>query len=235
MSIAVSGSTGGAKTNGATSITFAYDVTTDPNRVLVVSCTAQQDITSVTFNGDLMALKVQKLDFAAENNIWGLDDPDVGSNNVIVNVGSSGTIQGSGLSFIGADTITTTQTGGNSSGDASLSITTTKNNSFVVDALSSSISAIAVDGSQIQQYNDITADASVFGQSYIQKVTAGAQAMGWQRTPETGGWDYCAVEVTELTASGPATISKWNGALLSTISKINGAAIATIKKINGAA
>src|SRR3990167_2459958 len=193
-----------AKTTGTT-LTFAYDVGSSTNRVLLVAVVVNgptTELAGVTYNGDAMTLKISKGDNCCATAIYSLDDPDVGSNNVVITVNSSIIILGTAVSYDDAGTVTTTQSAGSPDSPPALSITTTANNSMVVDNVGLFVELlVAPDGSQSLIQTDASGNNSQ-GVSDILKVTAGAQTMGWSTSGAAqDDWDYVAVEVTQDAAT----------------------------------
>ena len=203
-----------AKVASGTSLSWSHTCT-GANRALIVGLTHKNGTTyatAITYNGvSLTKAILQKVGGSGSQDcsmeLWYLLAPASGSNtiSVIINTSTPGSVGGA-CSFTGADqeligTFTSQSFGANTS--ASLPITTTRNNSFIVDVMGEVTGGAATpDGSQTQRWND---SQSVVGAgSTKQLVSAGATTMSWSwSTSAKSG--ICAIEVYELVTPGVKT------------------------------
>jgi hypothetical protein len=197
MAISHHGNSTAQKVAG-TSITFAFDVGTATDRVLVVAFSAQDSPSGdQTYAAVAMTFRVSSLAQTANNNLYSLDDPTINSNNVVITVGAAGQIQATATSYNGADTIGATTTSNGASSTPTITLTTTQNDSFMVHNVSENT---ATDDTPDVGTRLTVDDQGGIGHMvmHIQKATAGAQTVNWNNTVF---WDACAIEVKEAVAA----------------------------------
>jgi hypothetical protein len=134
MAIAYDNSSG-TYTNSSNSITFAHTVGNGSDRIIFVAARGQEDISSVTYNGDALTLAVGD---GSNLSIYYLVNPDSGANNVVVTCAGSGFIYASSASYTGAaqvDPINETTSG--SGNPTTLTVTTTRGGCWLLGYFSS--------------------------------------------------------------------------------------------------
>jgi hypothetical protein len=202
MALSVQATVANNATTGTT-LTTALNVGTATNRVLVVAAFSASAQSGVTYNAVAMteSVRVDPNNVCA-NRIWELEDPDTGSNNIILTQASSTNIGYSGIAFNDAGTVTTVNdTTGTGVTNPSISITTAADGSFLVDNIDHT-AAITVGDGQTQVQNIDSGAGWNHGVSYKSAGAAGAKTMSW--TANSGTVDYSVVEVTEDIAPIPA-------------------------------
>lgn len=139
--------------------------------------------------------------------IWRLFAPATGVHTVRYTLNAASTKFAWEISFTGADQTMTgaasaKQFAASGATSSSLNITTTANNSYVLDSIVKGGPTSAMTEGQGTVANEwqSLALATRNGVHYIQKVTAGSQTMSWSWTGATG-YDHLAVEVMEAAAA----------------------------------
>ena len=174
----------------AESVTFAAHNVSGANRIMVIGAfdySGQQiaDVT-VTFNAD-SATRIISSQTNQANGLWRLINPDTGANNVVISHAISSAIAGWEISFTGADQTQTTPGTGSANAasgtSVSTSVTTTADNSFVIDVISVDTAdevpgLVEGQGTQFVDFEPATNGNRMAGH-YILKETAGAQTMSW--------------------------------------------------------
>lgn len=200
-----------------------------------------QSVSSIVYNSvalTLIATQDNESPTNYKSSAYYLANPSTGANTFTLTFsagtyGIVGTTSFSGTntaSAIGASTVAHNFTPVNS---FSNSLTTTFNNSFVMDIFGTSGGALAsLANSQTTNFANGVSPACA-GSSRIQKVTAGAQAMAWSWTA-TDQYGQVIYEVREAVASGPAGVKTWDGVTQSTGVKTYFAlALASTKSVMG--
>ena len=187
-----------------TSLTFAVSSGTNANRVIVVgvgsnSLTGQ----AVSYQGtDMGAAKASS---GSRNQIFSLNDPTTGSNDVVFSQTNATFMWGSAATYQDAGTTSATATTSAGSGDTdiSVSITTNNNNSMIFDfAVANAANVTLNDSSQtLIQKQEIPTNDFATGSSQFLQVTAGARTMTWAASVNTDFDRISAIEVTEDVAA----------------------------------
>ena len=201
-----------AKTGSGTSLSWSHTCT-GTNRALIVGITHASGTiyaTAITYNGIALSKSVLQTKggnggVAAE--LWYLLAPASGANTISItfNTSTSGSIGGA-CSFTGADQsfigVSASQAF-DGVAPVSLPITTTRDNSFIVDVMGQgSGGTVTAGGSQTQRWNDLQ---SVTGAgSTKQIVSAGATTMSWTWSGSAKSV-ICAIEVYEHVTPGVKT------------------------------
>jgi len=190
--IAVNNISGYTPAESASSATFAHNVSSEKNRILIVgvgyrNASTDGDITGITFNGvALTKISEQTGESGAE--LWYLLNPDSGSHNIVVT--ASGSIRGWGVGAVDLyncnqnDPINTYNIGAGS-GSPNVSVTTDEDECMIVDMFSHRYDGNRTPGAgqtqiyQGEQYNDR------FGASYKYLASAGATNMSWSGSSDT--------------------------------------------------
>lgn len=207
MAIAVDTNTVAEEESGATSLTFSHTCT-GSNLVLIVATVSSgsADPTGVTYNGVAMT-KAVGLGAALDTSLWYLSNPATSAHNVVVTYAASTKFGVCATSFTGCNTdsplgVTGTNTG--TSGTASCTVTSQKNNSMMVDAtFVNGVPSITVGASQTAVMNAQNAgDNFTELSSYKAQATAGSVTMSYTFTSTS--W---TMAVMELRGDFSATIS----------------------------
>lgn len=162
MAVVHDASSNGQIVDSGTSLTFSHTCS-GSNRYLTVWITksATQSITGVTYNGTAMT------SVANTENVYGLINPTSGAHNIVVSftpgLSSGKSVDALGESFTGVNQTTAIDISGGTGGGAnpSVSVTTTKNNRFLVACMKSP--------------NSITGNGA--GQTQVTNYTAGVLDM----------------------------------------------------------
>ena len=189
----------------STSLTKSFDVGSDTNRVLVVAGWGNGTITGVTYAGVSLTEKVTVSPNNLTNNeIWAIDNPTVGSNNVVMTQTGAGSIGFTAVSYNSATTTSAvSDTTYASQDDPTISITTNNNDSYIVDNIDAGQTLSSPGGGQSQMQNVSSGEGWNHGTSDEQVTTAGAYTQSWTTTA-AGAVDYSAVEVTDSLAASLA-------------------------------
>src|SRR3990167_2653656 len=136
-----------------------------------------------TYNSIVMSAGIATSDTQYQPVMYYLVAPDTGANTLSY-TGNASDVKGlCAISFTGAKqsaqpdaTIHYSATGASSPSNA---LTTVADNSFVMDAIGVGAAAPAVTGEHTEFYDVDNGSGTRFACQYVQKVTAGAQTMGW--------------------------------------------------------
>ncbi len=206
-----------------------------PNTILFVGVgvAAGGPTPTVDFNGTSLTSIVNHSNVGTVY-LFGLINPDTGTHNITVTLSSGANTEAYGVSFYNADQNTgwgATQTGNGAGSPASISVTTTANNSFVIDSVLTTFTAITAGGSQTEIQN-VNQNDWIYGGSRTTSVVATSgtsQAMSWTGV---GAWTQVAVEVL----NGPSSqVLKVSSVAQASIAKVSGVTNANAKKIAGVA
>lgn len=198
----------GTVVSSETTATNEFTVGNNTNRILLVSFATYQGNTpsGITYNSDALTKISEKIgSYGEQSSIWGLLAPDVGTANVVVSGASSYYAIGiySLYNVNQSLTMATSSAGGESAG-ASLALTTTADNCWVIDALESEPAATLTTSGGTQDWN-LEGESYQHGSgSHILKATAGEQAMTWS-LGYGARWNQCAIEVCPVGETPPAT------------------------------
>jgi len=187
---------------GAASLTFSLVINAGPKKALYV-CVATEfsgvSINSVTYKGQALTRKVQDVnnnEVRAE--IWELINPPVGTANVVITCSALSNIIGMAVCLNNVNQQSSINAAGSSngaSGNASLNISPTKGNSFILDCLSSGEAggSITKEAGQTLIYDNESTPFDA-GSSY-KLINAGPTTMSWTIS---GGarWAHVAVAIT---------------------------------------
>ena len=197
--------------NPAVSLTTALDVGTATNRVLVVGAWGNGAITATT-GVQYAGVNCTERTTVSPNNvtnseIWSLDDPTTGSNNIVVAQNASASIGYGAVAFNDAGTVDATSmvdTTFASQDDPTISITTDQSGSALVDNIEHTSATLTGPGTgQTQVQNVASGEGWNHGVSYEIVGAAGAYTQSWT-TSAAAACDYSVVEVTEDIAAGVA-------------------------------
>ncbi|PIS04710.1 MAG: hypothetical protein COT81_04980, partial [Candidatus Buchananbacteria bacterium CG10_big_fil_rev_8_21_14_0_10_42_9] len=217
--IALDGVITTATSNG--NITESITVGSNDNRLLIVSFATHQgggDATSMTYNGDsLTLLKSQTGSYGETVSIWGLVAPDSGTHTLQVNAPSNDFNTIGVYSLYNAKQSLPTITAGTSGTvyTSNLSITTTADNSWIIDAIEAEQALTVGGSSQTEDWNTQGGQYYMNGAgSHVVKATAGEQTMSWS---VANGWrsNHAAVVVEPVDAGGTTYTYDNNGNLTS--------------------
>lgn len=180
--------------NGATSPNFS-DYTkaftcTGSSLILCVfiQYNSSKSISSVTYNSVSMSLAKSQVNGALTSAIYYLINPSTGSNNIVVNMSTSGVLSVGGMSFTGANQITGIgATGGvNASSTTKISnnITSTVANSIIVDGMTNNTSSYSGStpvpkAGQTQEWSSTISSGGWKGASFLTTTTVGSYTTEW--------------------------------------------------------
>lgn len=203
MSVAYDNDTQALQNVNVSSVTKAH-TTAGINRALLVFVDllgVSQSVSSITYAGK--ALSLVRAANAGTNQrleVWGLVNPAIGANNVIVNLSANNAAwDASAISFTGADQDASTvfngaQVGASSNGDLSVvvTVTTGKSGDMVVAGTSSIARNVAAPGAgQTQQWSDNSGSTNTMGDT---KAGAASVTMteNWDNI-DLGGNQFMAI------------------------------------------
>ena len=185
LPIAVDATTAGTVV-GATSISLTHTCT-GSNLVLVgIAFDPTGDGgTGMTYNDVSMTLAINTSAVAYQVIMKYLANPATGANTLAYTRADTRQLGLAAISFTGAKQTgqpdATAHFDGTAVTSPTNSLTTVADNSFVIDGIGSTTNA-ALGASQTEFYDVDSGTSERFGCQYVQKVTAGAQAMGWTWT-----------------------------------------------------
>lgn len=250
MAITYIGSTGATELNADNNTTtFAHDVGSGSNRLLVVQITGDQDTqipSAVTFNGVALT-KIVRLANSANifADVWYLINPDSGSHNIVVTWANTtgdtcrilastfnGVLQATPLDDANGDSDFDTD----GDEDITFSYTTANANALIVGCVAHDQASDA--GTPTSNWNEIE-DASIDG-SYrsmagyrITAGAAGAYTVGWTIPGVGSTLDSVFAMASFREAVATSQIKKVIGVTQATVKSAGSVALAGIKKLAG--
>lgn len=155
-------------------------------------------ISSMSYGGRPMTLKAAATGVQMRSELWYMIDPPVGTNAFSTTIeGSTDDRKFRSTSWNNVGSIGASNTATGTTGSPSVSVTTTRENSFVVDVVSKfGTTAATVGASQTSVMNDNTGSSNAMA-SYESKATPGAVSMDWAET-SANDWSHCAMELCPL-------------------------------------
>lgn len=204
----------------AASSSYSWNHTcTGSNRYLVVGVSMlslAQTVTALTYNGVAMTFlgAQNSVSGAARVEMWGLIAPSTGSNTIAVTLSGSIASEANATSFTGVDQTTPTE-GFNSAqatnvgaADATVNVTVSTTQAFVIDQVATDDTAITVGAKQISRNNVTGAGGS--GASSTEGPSAPATVtMSWTNVAALATWSIAAVALrpVQSVSAGPAFAS----------------------------
>ncbi len=206
--------TGGGTTGNTQQLTLEFDIpSSGVNRGSLIQISTEQSKTIVSVTGNLVAFSPLVIETDVANNLreeqWGLVAPVVGTLHIIITMSAPAYITARGEVLIGVDQGTpfgSTQNASGSSLTPLLILTTTYDNSIIVDGLGTAQTPILYTPGPGQISNGsetANGDTRQGGSSYTGSGTApDAVTMQYAITQNTP-WVYTAVEVKGITSAPP--------------------------------
>lgn len=193
----------------ATSLTFAYDTGSDPDRVLLVVANFDGAAPTITYAGDSMTANTNAGANGGNLIIFEKVDPASGSNNIVVTGGAGSTwLHVVAVSYDGADDAKSLSNATDTDADITGTVTTTADNSYVLAAVvNTGGSSVAWDAGTELADSFSTVGSNRISVDDIQKATAGGQSLTATVTGGTG-IDFSGIEITEA-AGGGGTANHW--------------------------
>lgn len=150
-------------------------------------------ISSMTYNGVAMTKRAEALGVQMRSELWYLLNPSTGLNAINATiVGNTDDRKFRSTSWTEVGSIGNYNNAVGTTGSPSVSISTTIDNSVVVDVVSKfGTSAATVDASQTSVMNNNSGSTNALA-SYEAKATAGAVTMNWTET-SANDWSQCAM------------------------------------------
>lgn len=186
---------------------------TGTNRGLLVfvSIFVSGSVSSVTYNSVSMTFVRSDSNGVYRQEVWKLENPSSGSNTVTVNLSASLTSIANASSWTGVDqtNIIEADNGANGSGtDATVSVTTISNNTYVVDGVSTADTSISEVSPQRKRINN-TGALGTGSQSDKGVISpAGATTMTWTNIGALQSWAHSAVALNPFVPVTPTTFLK---------------------------
>jgi hypothetical protein len=165
------------------------------------------DPTGITYNGVSMTKAVSLNDGSnASSSLWFLASPATGANDVVVTYSSNQRFTSGSVSFSGASS-TYGVTGSNqaSTGDPTVTVTTTSSAGFLVDSIYQNNGGLGLspDAGQTSRYNEASFDGFDGWGSTKSVTSVGSYTMSWsQDTGAADRWISTTLEVKEYVAAG---------------------------------
>ena len=152
-------------------------------------------MSGITYNGVAMSSIGSKVESFFSVELWGLANPATGSNTVEVTLSGIADTVANASSFTGAATTTEGfASASNTTGDATVDVTTVEDNDWVVDSVVASDGTITVGAGQTQRQN---VSGSVAMSTEGPKTPAGSVTMSWTDL-ELATWAIVAVALKPL-------------------------------------
>ncbi len=189
----------------STTMTFSHDSNGD-FLVVCFQWFRPRTISSVTYNGVAMTQAVYSAN-TYDSAIYYLASPASGANNVVVTLSGNSGITGSAISLSGVDAspLGATANAYTASTNApSLSVTTTKDNSIVIDSFyrnNANTMTAGAGQTEFQDNVDLVFGTEGGGASYEMTTTTGAYAMSWSWSSATAV-SHAAAEFKEDAGGG---------------------------------
>lgn len=210
MAIAVGNTSDSKVGSAASSLTWAHNNDGNVLIVCIESLTGfTASTTTVTYNGVSMTQEVvgnsAGTDATTMTAIYSLANPASGSHNVVVTHATAKNFGATAISFTGANTsdpvgATGGDTSNTNSSTVSRAVTTSYDNSIVVDATIALAATTATVGSGQTQVTNQQIVSDGYGlASYETTTTAGSVTMSWSLSPAVN-WNICVAEVREAVA-----------------------------------
>lgn len=226
-----------SKTASATDIATTFNVTVGNNadRMMILGTGHYQgDSTepTATYNGDaLTVIKHQEGSFEERASLYGLVNPDTGTNSFVVS--GAGAFHGFGvLSAYGCDQNLPTNTHGVSN-DQSEALTTLVDGSWVIAAIGAEPTITMTTSGGVEVMNEQGQSFQNAEMHYVEKATAGAQTMSFSLS--YGARSNMALCEMEPAVGGGETsnVKELSGVAHASIKKISSIAEASVKKVSG--
>lgn len=210
--IAVDVADAGGFQNSGVSTTLTVSHACASNAVLAVGTfEAYAALTSLTYNSVSLGSKLAN-DGDSTSNIYGTLSPASGTHDIVGTMAGTSPQALCGWSFTGAETgsfggATNATTG--TSASPTVSVTTNIDNSFVVGLIAALPSTGTLTASDSQTVNATgTSEGYKVRGAYIQKVTAGSQAMGWSNGSGSNYFGTTVVEIRQALATASSATSR---------------------------
>lgn len=199
MAIALDAQAGLIQNGFAAGSTVTWNHTVASGAMLVVHVMLWQDvagtgtISGLFANGIAMTKAVAVTSTQMRSEIWYLFKPNSGSNVISATIsGNTDDRKFRSTSWTGVGSIGNTNSATGATGSPSVSVTTTKDNSVVVDIVSKfGTTAATVGAGQTSVMNDNSGSTNAMA-SYESKAVAGAVSMDWTET-SANDWSHCAM------------------------------------------
>jgi archaellum component FlaF (FlaF/FlaG flagellin family) len=170
------------------------------NKILVLGLSTEGDTpSSVTYdNEDLTQIRFDEVAFVKRTELWYLIDPPSGSADIVVTQSNGKVIMGA-ISLNGVHQLDPVGANNGSNNSAfgthpSTSLTTTVNNSWIVDVVSTTNGPMTPDASQLERWDLIRNPLRGSG-STEQTTTAGLYIMSWTNDGSTPAWSISAAAI----------------------------------------
>ena len=179
------------------SCSFSHEHNVEHASVLIVGLSFDDEtVDSVTYAGAPLTQIREDIQGTRHSQLWYLVNPSNGTNTVSISKSDDGDIVAGAITF---DGVSDGRPIGSSNGatgtslSASVSLTTSVDNSIIFDNVETNAVTISADGTQAEQWN-LSQGSNVAGASTEQTTSAGPYTMSWTLTgiPD---WAISAVEI----------------------------------------
>lgn len=223
------------KVAAGSSQTVAFD--NSAGTFLTVGVKSASDTTtvdSVTYNAVSMTEGVIKSDptAGARAGLWYLDSPATGSNNVVITMSGTSQIISGAVSFTGTSgSIGATASATGTSDTPSVSVTTTEDDSWVIDCVGGDGDTFTGTGTGQTVRWDSTDSRYSRGSTEVD-TTPSSVTMSHTMSAGTANWTTVCMEILVESAAGPANLKTWNTVAAASVKTGDTVAIASIKTID---
>lgn len=199
--------------SGVSSITFAHTVTGANPAITVTVDTELGTSPSVTYNGDSLTKLVEVINVGYDET-WGLINPDLGTNNVVVTffgVAADGATHAASWNNVSAFGDTDVRTSPSNATTSSLTLTTVAGDMVLNHGLTWAESPTSVTNSEFTLYNTTYNAAATTIKIYSAYIaaTGTSRVTGWTRDTGNSYMDLTAVVLSSSSVAGSA--GWWGG------------------------
>jgi archaellum component FlaF (FlaF/FlaG flagellin family) len=194
---------------------FSHTVTTSgSDRILIVGVnTASAALTSVSYGGQAMTnIRSDNNGASAHTSLWYLKNPPTGTNTVTMLVSIVSNVAAGAISFTGVDQTTPIATHNGATGTSttpSVSVTTSTDESWLVDVVGTVTGPMTTDVGQVERWDTVQTTTRGAGSTEATSTT-GTFTMAWTNEAGSNNW---AISAAALKPSGTpccVSIKKWN-------------------------
>lgn len=193
---------------------FLHTVSPGNDRILIVGINkaGSTAISSVEYDGlALTEIRSDGNSANARTSLWYLVNPPVGTADIVITVGSIEIISAGSISLTGVDQTNPINVHNGASGTSNtptLTLTTTNDETWIVDVVGASDGAMTAGAGQIKRWEDVAGSTRAAGSTEFTS-SDGTYAMSWSYTTSTN-WAISAVALNPAGIVCCVPIQGWN-------------------------
>ncbi len=193
---------------------FSHTVAAGNDRILVVGINkaGSTAISSVRYSGlDLTEIRSDGNSNNARTSLWYMVNPPVGTADVVITVGLVETLTAGSISLTGVNQTNPINVHNGATGSSTapaVTLTTTNDETWIVDVVGASDGAMAAGAGQIERWEDVTGSTSGAGSTEFTS-SDGTYAMTWSYAASTN-WAISAVALNPTGIVCCVPIQGWN-------------------------